>query len=101
MEIDARPVRIVASSLRISSMALSILLRTAPTSSLIAIVASLHGLSLINQGPDLFSFDDAPDVAFGVHVKHDYRHLIIFAERNRGAIHHPESLRQDVHIRNL
>src|SRR5262249_1776461 len=62
---------------------------------------SHKGPLLVNQGADLFSFDDPPNVAFRLDVENDYRNVVIFAQRNSRAVHDTETLSQNIHIRDL
>src|SRR5215831_13551971 len=96
MEMEARPVRMLASSLRISSTALSIRLRICAISSLIAIVASYGKLT--NQRPDLLSFYNSSNITVLPDIEHNNRNVIVFAEGDSRAVHYSESLRQNIHI---
>src|SRR4051794_14416249 len=96
----ARPARIAAKSSRVTSTALSIFW-SASRSVWLIVTASPRWWSGVgaDQRPDLLTLHDLEDVALGLHPEHDHRQLVLAAQRERGLVHDPQSLRDGLVVR--
>src|SRR5687767_3635643 len=103
MVTDARPVRTPPSSRRTCSICASMRFFTSPNSplrSLTSITVSVEwpmtraggSRSRSDRRPDRIAHDHAAQVAAGAEVEHDDRQFVVHAQRDRGGVHHLESL---------
>src|SRR6187431_1640751 len=98
MAIEARPVRMVASSRRTVSTEES--MRVLASASICLMVVAMS-LLLLDHGPDALAQHDLPEVALLLEVVDDDREPVVHAEGDGGGVHHLEALLQHVEVTEL